>query len=639
VKWPWTFARKRPEGDIYRRVRRQQIALLRGEDKAVKQMGRVWKDSEKAILARLDLYIERLAQAQAAGLEISPNWAFQIDRYVELLGTIGQELNRYGLAAEDITERQQRTAGELGVNHAQELMRASEIGTSFVRVPVNAVANIVGALNDGSPLRDLFNSLGPDAIDTAERTFTTLMAAGKGPKEMARVFKKELGITRRRAELITRTESLRAYRESQRTNYKANASVISGWRWVSARDSRTCPICLAMDGSEHELDEQMATHPACRCTQSPIPKYRRVARQTGEDFLREKPEAEQKRILGPSRYARWKGGMSLRDMVETVPNSKWGPSTRLIPLVRLGNASASTPPRPTPTPTRPAPSRPATNPAPISTPRPIAPTSTPAAPPAGASGLQLIGTPTAPAVGIPLPPRPTQTADPFKKGYSTTTSLVTTPKHPRKLTRNMAAAVKRAGDAIDRVHGPDGMASWPTPLPIANIGQAKAMGRFYSKRSNGDPAEIQVGRTETELTFVHEFGHYFDASMAPFGGIVRRKIASLTQAQQVAIEAFFKAVDKSDGIAKANEYATKNSRIFQMLEAYHLQPYELWARAYCQTIAELSKDSTLLSQLAAAQSRQAIIGVPDVPEHWETSDFGPIRDAVVEVIRAFGAMK
>lgn len=575
-------------------------------------MGRVWKDSEKAILARLDRYIERLAEAQDAGLEISPNWAFQIDRYVELLGTIGQELNRYGLAAEDITERQQRTSGELGVNHAQELMRASEIGTSFVRVPVDAVQNIVGALNDGSPLRELFNGLGPDAIDTAERTFTTLMAAGKGPREMARALRKEIQVTRRRAELITRTESLRAYRESQRTNYKANASVISGWRWVSARDSRTCPICLAMDGSEHELDEQMATHPACRCTQSPIPKYRRVARQTGEDFLREKPEAEQKRILGPSRYAKWKAGMPLRSMVETVPNSKWGPSTRLIPLSRLGDAPA-TPPRPTPPPSSTVP-----------------PTVTPPT---------LIGTPTAPSVGIPIPPPPPITVDPFKKGYSTTTSLVTTSKDKRKLTRNLAAAVKRAGEAIDRVHGPDGMASWPTPLPIANIGQAKAMGRFYSRRGSGDPVEIQVGRTETELTFVHEFGHYFDASMAPHGGIVRRKLASLTQAQQVAIEAFFEAVDKSDGIAKANEYATKNPRIFQMLEAYHLQPYEIWARAYCQTIAELSKDSTLLSQLSAAQSRQAIIGVPDVPEHWETSDFGPIRDAVVEVIRAFGAMK
>jgi SPP1 gp7 family putative phage head morphogenesis protein len=563
-------------------------------------MGRVWKASEKAILARLDRYIERLAEAQAAGLEISPNWAFQIDRYVELLGTIGQELNRYGLEAADITERQQRTAGELGVNHAQELMRASEIGTSFVRVPVDAVANIVGALNDGSPLRELFNSLGPNAIDTAEQTFTALMAAGKGPREMARAFKKELGITRRRAELITRTESLRAYRESQRTNYKANASVISGWRWVAARDSRTCPICLAMDGSEHELDEQMATHPGCRCTQSPIPKYRRVTRQTGEDFLREKPESEQKRILGPSRYRLWKGGMPLRSMVETVPNSKWGPSTRLIPLVRLGNASASTPPRPTPTPTPAAPSLPTI--------------------------------------------------------VSTSASYRNAAQKSVQIIRGTSLSTKRAisagRDIINKIHGPGELENLNQYIKLARYnGEVKSgklpafeIGPFgpsgYFSRVEivpglpitgigsiaTDYAAVGIGmaRGSGPDVFIHEFGHFIDAFASP--------LTSGHMMSEVGEPIITRVVDEMRRSA-AMTSAVRSSWSPENWDYLH-KPAEIWARAYFQYITEASQDPGLRQALDTMR-QQAFT------EHWQPSDadFASVYPLVEDVLRNLGMIK
>lgn len=567
-------------------------------------MGRVWKNSEKAILARLDRYIERLAEAQAAGLEISPNWAFQIDRYVELLGTIGQELNRYGLEAADITERQQRTAGELGVNHAQELMRASEIGTSFVRVPVEAVQNIVGALNDGSPLRELFSTLGPDAINTAERTFTTLMAGGKGPKEMARAFKKELGLTRRRAELITRTESLRAYRESQRTNYKANASVISGWRWVSARDSRTCPICLAMDGSEHELDEQMATHPACRCTQSPIPKYRRVARQTGEDFLREKSEAEQKRILGPSRYARWKAGMPLRSMVETVPNKRWGPSTRLIPLSRLGDAPA-TPPRPTPPPT-----------------------------PTVAPSIVTIVSPT--------------------------TTYRNAAQKSVQVMRGTSLSTKRAISAgrniINKIHGPGELENVDQYLKItvnrygqtgevksgklpAFEGDPSGPNGFFSKVINlpsqaitnralikGDyiPVGIGMRRGSGPDVFIHEFGHFIDA----FGNSATRG-DDMTEQSEPTIMRVVDEMRRSAAMTSANRSSWSDEAW-----AYLQDPAEIWARAYFQYITEASQDPGLRQALDTM--RQQIF-----TKHWQPSDadFASVYPLVEDVLRNLGMIK
>jgi len=64
-------------------------------------------------------------------------------------------------------------------------------------------------------------------------------------------------IMRRRAETLTQ--------------YRQNADVFLGWRWLAAKQPRTCDYCRGMDGQQFPLHvdfEPMnkCTNEYCRCT-------------------------------------------------------------------------------------------------------------------------------------------------------------------------------------------------------------------------------------------------------------------------------------------------------------------------------------------------------------------------------------
>ena len=68
-----------------------------------------------------------------------------------------------------------------------------------------------------------------------------------------------------RVEVITRTETLRAYGQGRNKFY--NQIGVRRIVWVTAGDERTCPQCGPLDGKEFLIGEAPATplHPLCRC--------------------------------------------------------------------------------------------------------------------------------------------------------------------------------------------------------------------------------------------------------------------------------------------------------------------------------------------------------------------------------------
>ena len=68
-----------------------------------------------------------------------------------------------------------------------------------------------------------------------------------------------------RVEVITRTETLRAYGQGRNKFY--NQIGVKRIVWVTAGDERTCPQCGPLDGKEFPIDEiPPFPHPQCRCT-------------------------------------------------------------------------------------------------------------------------------------------------------------------------------------------------------------------------------------------------------------------------------------------------------------------------------------------------------------------------------------
>jgi len=118
------------------------------------------------------------------------------------------------------------------------------------------------------------------------------LADGRGPREIARLLDKaitgdgtpsDLSIidslgrkipSRRRAEILARTEIIRAHHSANIGEYKAagilgiNVQV----EWLTAGDSRVCPKCAPLNGKLFSIDDAeyiIPAHPQCRCVALP----------------------------------------------------------------------------------------------------------------------------------------------------------------------------------------------------------------------------------------------------------------------------------------------------------------------------------------------------------------------------------
>lgn len=327
---------------IYEAAARQRRKVLANEGLAVKRLLGAWKVAQKNIDQRLAAITEKIAQAKASGQAISPAWLYQQSRWVEFLATIEAEIDHYSDSAAKITTAQQAKAVDLGGKHAAELVKAAGVTSSFKTLPRSAFANVVGFLTDKSPIYDLFKQLGPEAVQIARAIFAEEIGAGQNPKVIAKRFRDQLDMTKTRSVLIARTESLRAYRTSAQLNYERNSDVVIAGRWSSSRDSRTCYLCLAKDGTIIPHGSSFPAHPGCRCAIVPVVKYLDVDRGTGEEWLEQQPEAVQRAKLGPSRYELWKSKQaSLQDMVTIKTHPRWGDSVQSVNLQTIKGNIAS----------------------------------------------------------------------------------------------------------------------------------------------------------------------------------------------------------------------------------------------------------------------------------------------------------
>lgn len=336
----WLF-RRRPRGDIYAVAARHRRSILRGEAESARTILAAWRRVERRILVAQMRVIRKIERAQAAGLEVSPAWLFQQERYFEYIAVIRSEAERFAALAEGVARAGQDRAVGLGVRHAGEAMRAVGVDAGFIRVPKEQLEYLVGMLGNGSPLEALFKTFGDQAAAKAKTTLIEGLGRGLNPRVIAKRLARAIGATPTRALLIARTETIRAYRMATLENYRANSEVVSGWRWTSARDKRTCPICLAMDGQEFSLEASMGTHPACRCAMTPINRYRPVSRGTGEEWLKKQPEDYQRQALGPGRWELWhRGDVALADLVKVTRSPEWGEGRALRPIAELAQNSS-----------------------------------------------------------------------------------------------------------------------------------------------------------------------------------------------------------------------------------------------------------------------------------------------------------
>lgn len=327
-------------GEIYRAVERHRRELLAGERQAASAMVRYYGVAWQRIQDQLADFQRRIAEAKAVGEEVGVSWLFQLGRLESLRSQVEAEVAGFARYAEESVTTQQRAAVWAAGENAQEL---AGIAVRWDRLPSEAVEDLVGFLSDGSPLRDLLNELPGDAGESVARELVAAVATGQNPRVTARRIRAELGGNLVRALRISRTETMRAYREATHRNYEANADVLDGWVWLAAKQARTCAMCLAMDGSVHKLSERLNDHPNGRCVAAPAVKGMNLPdRQTGAEWFAEQGEATQRKVLGHAGYEAYRAGaVSLQDFVGERRSREWG-TTRQVRSLRsiLGEEGA-----------------------------------------------------------------------------------------------------------------------------------------------------------------------------------------------------------------------------------------------------------------------------------------------------------
>lgn len=327
--------------NIYQIAQTFRSDLLQRDQQAASRMITAYGQTWQQLHAQLDALTAKMQAATDSGQGVSLSWLYREHRLESLLAQTEQQMMAFARYAEASVIQQQREAVTSAQQHAQQLAlfgvdtSGVRIGEAWSFMPASAVETLVGHLQDGSPLAALFASFGADASEAMKKALVTGIATGQNPRQIAREVRRTMGINLTRALTISRTETLRAYREASIENYRQNSDVVQAWEWMAARSPRTCAMCLAMDGTIHPLDEVFGSHPNCRCCPVPVTSTWKelglsgpipIEHETGEEWFAGQTETMQTRILGPAKQEAYRQGkITLPQLVGYKDDPPWGP--------------------------------------------------------------------------------------------------------------------------------------------------------------------------------------------------------------------------------------------------------------------------------------------------------------------------
>jgi SPP1 gp7 family putative phage head morphogenesis protein len=318
--------------ELDRIIERHQAALLERDQATLAEMAQRWRALEASLQPQMELLAQEIQQRGLRGT--NPGQIAQLERYQTLLQQVREQIALYGERTAPYLTGQQQQYVQLGLFDAAQYFDVAAM-TAFNRLPVEAIEIAIGLAGDGTPLQELLAASWPDAVDRLTQELINGLGEGLGPREVARRMMRGTGASLTRAQTIARTETLRVYREASRQQY--TAAGVEQWIRIEAKDRRTCPGCLALDGTRYPMDQRPYDHPNGRMTLIPdlsgLP-----ARQSMQEWFRAQPEQQQREQLQSQRRYEGlvRGDFAWEDMAKVVEDPVWGPSVQVRPLSELG---------------------------------------------------------------------------------------------------------------------------------------------------------------------------------------------------------------------------------------------------------------------------------------------------------------
>lgn len=324
-------------GELQRQAAEFRRDLLQLERAAASDMVRAYGVSWRRVEQQVTALWNEVTALREAGQPVPPVRLMQLDRYLRLQDEITAELRKFSQYADGSIVATQTAAIDLAQEHTPRLISAvasdAELANleqfiDFAHAPRGAIEAMVGYARGGTPLGALLDAIPNQVNESVRDTLIAGLTLGQNPRETARQVRRAYGTGLARALTISRTETLRAYRQATLLDYQANDDIIEGWVWSSALDRRTCVTCWALSGRVFKLNRQMPAHPGCRCSLTPLLKkaYRGDYEPTpGAVLFQNADPSVQRSVLGPGAYQEYQAGrVGIADFVTFRRSRDWG---------------------------------------------------------------------------------------------------------------------------------------------------------------------------------------------------------------------------------------------------------------------------------------------------------------------------
>ncbi len=211
---------------------RQQLKAH--EAQAEQALEQAYAQVMSTIQPMLDQLYQQIQDKLDAGEEIPLSWLYEQRRLEAISQYIEGQINHFGMLAQMQVGQLQSLGVQLGQQAAQALLSSTvPPGVNFAfGVPLpQAIQNLIGATQAGSPLADLFSGFGAEAAQGVKDALITGLTLGYNPRDIAPQVQQALGISRNRALTISRTEMIRSYRGANLETFRANDDVVDELRF------------------------------------------------------------------------------------------------------------------------------------------------------------------------------------------------------------------------------------------------------------------------------------------------------------------------------------------------------------------------------------------------------------------------
>jgi len=261
----------------------------------------------------------------------------RMERYQALMSQVKTEVGRFsgwlGTETLNVSSKQIELAGKGALALIAE---ASGVTGGFNRLPTQAIEKMLGFLQTNGPLFARLELMAPTTAQAVSDALVQGIGLGLNPRATAALMTDALGMNLTDALRLTRTTQLWAYREASRANYIANADVVGGWIWATDFSDDPCGSCIAMNGTEHGLDESLDDHYNGHCAMLPMVEDMTNPLGSGEEWFNAQTPERQAELIGVGKAEAYRAGkFDFADLTTQVPNDVYGTMRTETPLQDL----------------------------------------------------------------------------------------------------------------------------------------------------------------------------------------------------------------------------------------------------------------------------------------------------------------